>query len=150
MAVDPATAKHHHQHAGTDYYFCCRGCLDKFAADPERYLKPASETKAEAVPAGTVYTCPMHPEVTQIGPGTCPICGMALEPQDVTADEGPNPELIDMRRRLWIGAAFTVPLLVLAMSAHIPGVHLSNLVPPRIDHWIQLALATPVVVWCGS
>jgi P-type Cu+ transporter len=149
MSVDPKTAKHRHSHAGTEYYFCSRGCLEKFAADPGRYLGPPPEKKTDAAAAGTVYTCPMHPEVTQIGPGTCPICGMALEPRDATADEGPNPELIDMTRRLWIGAALTVPLLALTMGAHLPGVHLADLVPPRIDHWIQLALATPVVVWCG-
>src|SRR5690606_33303495 len=96
-------------------YFCSVGCRAKFAADPAKYLGPARAD--EPVPEGTVYTCPMHPEVRQIGPGACPICGMALEPEVVTADTGPNPELADMRRRLWIGAALTAPVFLLEMAA---------------------------------
>lgn len=148
MTVDTATAKHRHSHGGKTYYFCARGCLEKFAADPARYLEKAVPT-AEPAASGAVYTCPMHPEVTQIGPGACPICGMALEPLDTAAAEGPNPELVDMTRRFWVGAALTIPLMVLAMGAHVPGNPLAALIPPHIDPWIQLALATPVVLWGG-
>ena len=95
MTVDPHTAKHRHQHKGHTYYFCSAGCRTKFAADPEKYLDK-DERAAEPVPEGTIYTCPMHPEIRQVGPGSCPICGMALEPEIATADTGPNPELADM------------------------------------------------------
>src|SRR5436190_17367589 len=91
MTVDPHRAKHRHDYKGRTYYFCCAGCHAKFAADPEKYLSPA-ERKAESVPAGTIYTCPMHPQIRQQGPGACPICGMALEPEIATAESGPNPE----------------------------------------------------------
>src|ERR1051325_1579811 len=102
MTVDPATAKHRHDRAGQTYYFCSAGCRTKFAADPTKYLDkhPPAATPA---PAGTIYTCPMHPEVRQTGPGSCPICGMALEPEITSADAGPNPELADMSRRCWSG-----------------------------------------------
>src|SRR5690606_27344088 len=108
MSVDPHTAKHRAEHAGRTYYFCSAGCKAKFEADPERYLSP-EQRRQEPVPEGTIYTCPMHPEVRQVGPGSCPICGMALEPELVTAETGPNPELVDMTRRLWIGAVLTIP-----------------------------------------
>jgi Cu+-exporting ATPase len=98
MDVDPHAGKPHAEHKGRTYYFCCEGCRTKFLADPERYLGKAARA-AEPVPEGTIYPCPMHPEVRQVGPGSCPICGMALEPLLVTADQGPNPELIDMTRR---------------------------------------------------
>src|SRR5262245_54229675 len=91
MTVDPHSAKHRHVHAGHPYYFCSAGCRSKFAADPAKYLKK-DQRAAEPVPEGTIYTCPMHPEIRQVGPGSCPICGMALEPDIVTADSGPNPE----------------------------------------------------------
>ena len=90
MTVDPHTAKHRHQHKGHAYYFCSAGCRSKFAADPEKYLDKESRA-AEPVPEGTIYTCPMHPEIRQVGPGSCPICGMALEPEIATADSGPIP-----------------------------------------------------------
>jgi Cu+-exporting ATPase len=143
MSVDPATAKHRHEYGGAEYLFCSRGCLEKFRADPARYLGGRPQA-AEPAPAGTVYTCPMHPEVTRIGPGTCPICGMALEPLDAAAAEGPNPELADMTRRFWISGALAVPLVVLAM-----GVHVIEILPPVASHWIQFALATPIVLWGG-
>jgi len=111
MTVDPHTAKHRHTHEGRPYYFCSAGCLAKFKADPAKYLAPAKE--AAPVPAGTIYTCPMHPEVRQVGPGSCPICGMALEPLLASADAGPNEELIDMSRRFWIGLALSAPVFVL-------------------------------------
>jgi P-type Cu+ transporter len=143
MTVDPATAKHRHSHAGTDYYFCSQGCRDEFATDPDRYLSPKPASTAEA-PPGTIYTCPMHPEIQQVGPGSCPICGMALEPMDVAADQGPNQELIDMTRRFWIGVVFAVPLVILEMVGHFV-----TIVPGAYNGWIQFALASPIVLWGG-
>ncbi len=99
-----------------------RGCRTKFLADPERYLSPEA-AKAEPVKPGAIYTCPMHPEIRQVGPGSCPICGMALEPVDVTAEQGPNPELIDMQRRFWIGLALALPVFLLEMGGHLFGHH---------------------------
>jgi P-type Cu+ transporter len=146
MAVDPHTAKHRHDYKGHPYYFCGAGCRTKFATDPEKYLSP-DERKADPVPDGAIYTCPMHPEIRQEGPGSCPICGMALEPEIVTADSGPNPELADMTRRFWIGAVLTAPLFVLEMGNHLAGGH--GLIAQNLANWIQFALATPVVLWAG-
>lgn len=146
MSVDPATAKHRAEHDGQSYYFCSGGCRTKFLADPAKYLKPA-EARTEAVPAGTIYTCPMHPQIRQVGPGSCPICGMALEPEVVSADAQPNPELQDMTRRLWIGLALTLPVFVLEMGGHIFNLH--HLISPAVSNWVQLVLATPVVLWAG-
>ncbi|MGD9511811.1 MAG: heavy metal translocating P-type ATPase, partial [Geminicoccaceae bacterium] len=150
MQVDPARSKHHHEHAGTVYHFCCNGCLGKFEADPERYLsgKPVLETAAPAAP-DAIYTCPMHPEIRQVGPGSCPICGMALEPEAVSADTGPNPELADMSRRFWIALALALPVVVLENGMHLLGQRFDAIVPPRLNAWLQLALATPVVLWAG-
>ncbi len=145
MSVDPATAEHKADYQGETYYFCAAGCRTKFVANPGRYLNP-QDHPAEPVPEGTEYTCPMHPEIRQIGPGTCPICGMALEPTVMTADTGPNPELADMSRRFWIGLALTVPVVVLEMGGHFG---LDRLIDPRLSGWIQLVLATPVVLWAG-
>jgi Cu+-exporting ATPase len=103
----------------------------------------------KAVPEGTIYTCPMHPQIRQVGPGNCPICGMTLEPVDATADVGENRELADMSRRFWVGLVLTLPVFVLEMGSHIPALGLDNLVPPRISNWIQFALSTPVVLWAG-
>ena len=195
MSVDPANASGSHTHAGTTYYFCSRGCLDKFRQNPERYLKhqaPATHnsgqtsTTASTGAVTEVYTCPMHPEVRQEHPGSCPkcgmaleplmppaprnakskytcpmhpqivrdepgscpICGMALEPVTVTPEgEEEDPELRNMTRRFWVGVALTVPLVVLAMAHRIPA--LAHLVNPRLRVWIELALATPVVLWGG-
>ncbi|MBS9478691.1 heavy metal translocating P-type ATPase [Ancylobacter sp. VKM B-3255] len=147
MDVDPHTAQHRAEHGGRTYYFCCNGCRTKFMADPGKYLEGRPD--AEPVPEGTEFTCPMHPEIVQIGPGTCPICGMALEPMLVSLDDGPNHELIDMTRRFWIGLALTLPVFALEMGAHlIPALH--HLVPPAISAWVQLVLATPVVLWAGA
>jgi Cu+-exporting ATPase len=147
MSVDPHTAKHTALHAGRPYYFCSASCREKFVAAPEKYLRP-EQAKAEPVPAGTIYTCPMHPEIRQVGPGSCPICGMALEPELATAEAGPNPELADMTRRFWIGLALTVPVLVLEMGGHlIAGLHM--LLGSQLSNWIQLVLATPAVLWAG-
>ena len=146
MDVDPHTAKFRADHGGRTYYFCAAGCRTKFIADPERYLGQDGAAPAPVDP-GAVYTCPMHPEVRQIGPGSCPICGMALEPLDVTAEQGPNPELIDMTRRFWIGLALALPVFVLEMGGHVFGWH--HAIPPTLSNWVQLVLATPVVLWAG-
>ena len=144
MDVDPHNAKHTATHEGRPYYFCSAGCRGKFLGDPAHYLNPR---EAEPVPAGATYTCPMHPEVRQEGPGACPICGMALEPELVSADSGPNPELADMTRRLWIAAALAAPVVLLEMGGHLAGLH--HLVSPQLSNWLQLAFATPVVLWAG-
>ena len=148
MDVDPATAKHRTEHDGQPYSFCSAGCKTKFEADPARYLTVGSKPAAEPAPEGTVYTCPMHPQIRQIGPGSCPICGMALEPLQVTADAGQNQELVDMTRRFWIGLALTIPVFLLEMAGHLlPAIH--HVVSPALSTWIQLVLATPVVLWAG-
>jgi Cu+-exporting ATPase len=142
MKVDPQHAAATTNYQGRPYYFCCKGCLTKFEADPEKYLHPQAKPEPMAPPAPGAakveYTCPMHPEVRQIGPGACPKCGMALEPAtfSFSAEEEPNLELIDMKRRFWISIALTAPLLVLMLSG-------------RMKPWVELALATPVVLWGG-
>src|SRR3954471_17393200 len=146
MSVDPHATQHRHPHDGHTYYFCSAGRRAEFAAEPEDYLDQTSRT-AEPVPEGTIYPCPMHPEIRQIGPGSCPICGMALEPELATAETGPNPELADMSRRFWIGLALTLPVFALEMGAHIFGGH--GFVDQRFSNWIQFAFATPVVLWAG-
>ncbi|MGA7959645.1 MAG: heavy metal translocating P-type ATPase, partial [Xanthobacteraceae bacterium] len=146
MVVDPATSRHRHDYQDRTYYFCSAGCRGKFAAAPEKYPKPG--VAPEPVTAeGTIYTCPMHPEVRQAGPGACPICGMALEPVTVTAEAPANPELRDMTRRFWIGLLLTLPVTVLEMGGHL--VDLGVWLTPNVDNVIQLALATPVVLWAG-
>ena len=147
MTVDPHTAKHKSDHAGRTYYFCSSGCRAKFVADPEKYLNPEQTKAAEPVPEGTIYTCPMHPEIRKVGPGSCPICGMALEPLLATADSGPNPELIDMTRRFWIGLVITLPVFALEMGGHLTDLHM--LLGKQTSNWTQLLLATPVVLWAG-
>ena len=121
MTVDPATSLHHFRLDERSYHFCSAGCLEKFRAQPERYLGDSPPPAARPI-AGASYTCPMHPEIVQDGPGDCPVCGMALEPMTVSAEDQPNPELIDMRRRFWVGTVLTIPLVVLAMAGLIPGV----------------------------
>jgi len=145
MTVDPHTAKHRTDYRGEPYYFCSAGCKAKFEADPAKYLGPKAE--AEPVPEGAIYTCPMHLQIRQIGPGSCPICGMALEPDLVTAEAPENHELADMTRRFWIGLALTVPLLVLEMGGHLTG--LTDRLGQQTANWLQLVLATPVVLWAG-
>jgi Cu+-exporting ATPase len=144
MMVDPHSAKHRHEHHGHTYYFCNPKCREKFIAEPGKYL--AGEAAKEEVPAGTTYTCPMHPEIRQIGPGSCPICGMALEPELVSLDDAPNPELIDMTRRFWIALALTIPIFFLEMIPHLTGV---SFVPAEYSGPLQFAFATPVVLWAG-
>ncbi len=147
MSVDPATAKHRTTLEGHEHYFCSAGCKTKFEADPHRYLHKDRQPAPAAAPEGTVYTCPMHPEVRQVGPGSCPICGMALEPLLATADAGPNVELIEMTRRFWIGLALSVPVLFLEMGRHLLG--LDHTIPGQTSNWLQLLFATPVVLYCG-
>ncbi|MBM6583197.1 heavy metal translocating P-type ATPase [Microvirga sp. BT689] len=147
MMVDPHSTTHRAQYQGKPYYFCSSGCHSKFTAEPAKYVEPAATRKAEPVPEGTIYTCPMHPEIRQVGPGSCPICGMALEPVLVSAEAAPNAELIDMKRRFWIGLALTLPVFALEMGGHLTG--LDHLIPRSTSNWIQLALATPVVLWAG-
>jgi Cu+-exporting ATPase len=167
MTVTPGKARGGSAtHAGHEYWFCNPRCREKFLADPAKYLAPPAApsraASAHAAPSRAAsahdaspapdadraveYTCPMHPEVVQIGPGSCPICGMALEPRTVTLDDD-NPELRDMTRRLAIATALTAPLLIVSM-AEMAG---ASLVPlsPRVQTWLQLALATPVVAWAG-
>ena len=143
MTVDPGTAKHKAEHKGHTYYFCSAGCRTKFVAAPAKYLDKVEEP----VVAGAIYTCPMHPEIRQVGPGSCPICGMALEPVTVTAESGPNPELADMTRRFWIGLGLAVPVLILEMGGHLTG--LTMLLGQQLSNWLQFILATPVVLWAG-
>ncbi|HTK81443.1 MAG TPA: heavy metal translocating P-type ATPase [Bacteroidota bacterium] len=178
MTVDEKTAKYTSEYSGQAYYFCSAGCKKRFDANPEQFLlkeeKQERDTahsqhlfpilQSSSPPSGTtgapgttgaskksesqIYTCPMHPEVQSNKPGSCPICGMALEPKTVTAEEEVNPELTDMSRRFWIGAALSLPLLILAMAGMlVPQLH--HIVPENISLWLQLILATPVVLWCG-
>jgi Cu+-exporting ATPase len=188
MQADPSTAAAHVEHEGSTYYFCCNGCAEKFRANPGKYLRPKAPPAAAPPPKTELqaeYVCPMHPEVRQIGPGTCakcgmalepatvtatavrteytcpmhpeiirsepgscPICGMALEPRQVTAEET-NPELHDMTRRFWISVALAFPLLALMVSELLPSMPLQHWLPARTWTWIEFALATPAVLWCG-
>ncbi|MBS7668132.1 heavy metal translocating P-type ATPase [Croceicoccus sp. 1NDH52] len=145
MKVDPQATAHHTTHGGHDYHFCSARCAARFVEDPDRWLNQAGE---EPAPEGAIWTCPMHPEVRQDHPGSCPICGMALEPEMVDPDAGPNEELVDMTRRFWIGIALALPVFLLEMGGHVfPAIH--HLVPADVSVWVQLALATPVVLWAG-
>ncbi|MGH9779687.1 MAG: heavy metal-binding domain-containing protein, partial [Candidatus Acidiferrales bacterium] len=196
MMVDPGRAAGKHDYRGKTYYFCNPRCLEKFRAQPEKYLASGplvsfrgptqARVPALAPPSSAIYTCPMdpevrqprpgpcpkcgmalepmgapepsvrteyvcpmHPEIVRDRPGACPICGMALEPRTVTLEEEENPELTDMRRRFWVGVALTAPVFFLAMSDLIPGQPVQHALSPALIHWIQLVLATPVVLWGG-
>ncbi len=145
MTVDPATAKHKTSHGGQDYYFCSAGCRTKFESDPGRYLNKAEAPPPKAA-AGTIYTCPMHPEIRQDHPGACPICGMALEPLTITAEEKPNVELADMARRFGWRCCWRCRWWCWAWARDAgPGPVCSA----AVSQWIQFALATPVVWWAG-
>ena len=155
MAVDQISAKHHHEHLGSTYFFCSAGCLNKFQKDPDRFLNSPGQGPAAPhlpisavgdVPEGSIWTCPMHPEIRKDGSGTCPICGMALEPLEPTLEEGPNPELSDMSRRFWISALLSIPLVVLTLGAEVFG---WQILPMRTSMWAQFVLASPVVLWGG-
>ncbi|MGF3024149.1 heavy metal translocating P-type ATPase [Methylobacterium aquaticum] len=155
MMVDPDTTSHRRTLGDATYHFCSAGCASKFETDPDRYLNPPDRDPAVLEPAmdalpepaeGAAWTCPMHPQVRRAGPGSCPICGMALEPAAPTLEEGPNLELIDMTRRFWLSAALSLPLLALAMGHELLG---WTLLPARASMLVQLGLATPVVLWGG-
>lgn len=153
MTVNPTDAAGSYSYNGTAYHFCSKHCLQKFKAQPEAFLAAPSEVAPVATSSAAAgkYTCPMHSEVVQDGPGTCPKCGMALEPMQPTAEEGPDPELISMQRRFWVGAVLTLPIFVIGMAGIIPSAALMRLLHEHMAtlNWIQLALATPVVLWCG-
>ena len=146
MRVDPLKTEHHLDHKGQRYFFCSGSCRTRFEAEPEKFLAPKSSVAEKKLPEGTIYTCPMHPEIRQVGPGSCPICGMALEPEAVSLDDKPDHELIDMTRRFWIALALTLPVFVIDMAAHVGGIHL---LPAQTSNWVSFALATPAVLWGG-
>jgi P-type Cu+ transporter len=150
MKVDPATARHRFSYRGRDYFFCGARCRERFEAEPEKFIasrESESHAPEPAAPVGTIYTCPMHPEVRQIGAGSCPICGMALEPEQISLDDAPDPELIDMTRRFWIALALTLPVFAIEMGRHLG---LMQLLPLQSSNWISMVLATPVVLWAGA
>lgn len=147
MLVDPASAKYRSDYTGKTYFFCSDKCRAKFEHDPKAFVAEGTASAREVPSGEVIYTCPMHPQIRQPGPGNCPICGMALEPETVTAETGPSPELVDMTRRFWIGLALAVPVVILEMGAHLIDLHM--LLGARASNWIQLVLATPVVLWAG-
>ena len=147
MSVEPGTAAGKYDFDGKTYYFCSTGCLNKFKQNPANYLDEKTEEKASPDTEDVEYTCPMHPQIVQMGPGSCPICGMALEPKIISLDDKPDAELVYMTRRFWICVLLTVPVLALAMLEMAPG--FQRVISPRMSLWIQFALATPVVVWGG-
>ncbi len=153
MQVDPSAAAARATHEGREFLFCSVSCRDKFVTDPTKQSRPANSgptlTPATRTPAGTEYTCPMHPEIVRNGPGTCPICGMALEPRTVTLDGDENLELRDMSRRFWVSAVLAAPILLLAMADMIPGGPVGRVISARGVIWLELILATPVVLWGG-
>jgi len=144
MTVDPAMTAHRAEHAGHVYHFCSAGCRTKFVGNPDTYL--GDKRKALPTTPGAIWTCPMHPQIRREGPGTCPICGMALEPEEPSSDDGPNPELVDFTRRLWVAGVLAVPLLAISMVADMLGVHV---ISPATSPWVQLALTAPIVLWAG-
>ena len=146
MDVDPAKTPHKAHYEGHEYFFCSAGCRTKFEKEPSRYT-PSAPRPMPATAVGTIYTCPMHPQVRQVGPGSCPICGMALEPEVMTSETGPSQELKDMTRRFWIGLVLALPVVALEMGGHLTGMMMR--LEGQTSAWIQLALATPVVLWSG-
>ena len=169
MDVDPTVSTHRSEHDGATFHFCSARCKATFDADPASYSSsgpdaladhdgahehhghgPSADGAASTPAPGEVaeWTCPMHPEIRRPGPGSCPICGMALEPVMVTADSGPSPELADMTRRFWTGVALSIPVVILGMGGDlVPAIH--DAIPPRVSAWLQLIFATPVVLWAG-
>ena len=145
MSVDPATTAHHADHDGKAFHFCSAGCRNKFIADPAKYL--TKTTAPVPAPEGVIWTCPMHPQIRRNGPGACPICGMALEPEQPSLDDKPNPELIDFTRRLWVSAVLSVPLLIVSMGAEMFRWHFFA---AQTSAWVQLALTAPIVLWAGA
>ena len=163
MMIDPRSAAGHSEYAGATYFFCSGFCKQRFDREPATFVpgksgadstpvghqRPPALSPERAVPPGALYSCPMHPQIVRDRPGSCPICGMALEPRTVTLEEGPNPELVVMSRRFWVGLALSLPIFLLAMGDMLPGKPLHHLLSMTAMNWVQLALATPVVFWCG-
>ena len=151
MGVEASVAKFRVERGGATTYFCSERCKSKYLADPDKYAIPSVAELPASAPTtqGVVYTCPMHPQIRRNAPGDCPICGMTLEPVTATLEGGPSPELRDMTRRFWIGTALAVPMLILEMGSHLPGLNLHHYVAPALSMWIQFALGTPVVLWAG-
>src|SRR5215216_2101101 len=157
MTVDPDHAAGSFEYQGKTYYFCSTHCVHRFRENPEAFLTKSApqpigitrQPKAPAAKPDQKYTCPMHPEIIRDGPGSCPICGMALEPLVASLEEEENHELKDMTRRFWIAVVLTIPVFALGMSDLIPGQPLQQLVPMSMLQWVQLILATPVVLWAG-
>ncbi len=147
MDVDTKTSKRKFNYNNQDYYFCSDGCLKKFSQNPENYL--GNEKQATPHDSKALYTCPMHPEIQQVGPGSCPKCGMALEPMEPSLEDGPNPELVDFSKRFKISAVFSIPLLLATMSEMIPGYEAYRVLPAGLYNWLQFLLSTPVVLWAG-
>eukprot|EP00439_Symbiodinium_sp_Y106_P088564 s1_g1100.t1 len=152
MEVATENAAHTHSYKGETYYFCGASCREKFSKDAEGYLSGEAQAAAdraalEAAESGALFTCPMHPEIVTEGPSSCPLCGMALEPQTISLDDQPNPELVDFTRRFWVGLLFALPLLALEMGGHLFGFEMP--LPHHVWAWVQLGMATPVVLWCG-
>src|SRR5688572_10587457 len=149
MSIAPSDAVGHVEHRGHTYYFCNQSCLERFSAAPESFLSPAPAPSVAAGADTREYTCPMDPEVRQIGPGACPKCGMALEPVTVSLDDAGNPELDDMLRRFRVSLGLTLPILAFMISDVLPGQPLQHVMSPAAMTWTQFALATPVVLWGG-
>src|SRR2546427_592956 len=152
MTVDKQSAAGSFAHAAVTYFFCSTHCLEAFRKEPTRFLQRATrpvEPSRPPMPKASPYTCPMHPEIVRDQPGTCPICGMALEPRTVSLEAEENPELIDMTRRFWISVALTAPLFLIGMSDFLPGRPLERVISTQVSGWIELVLATPVVLWGG-
>jgi P-type Cu+ transporter len=151
MRITSEDAMGKHVYKGTTYYFCSAKCLADFRADPMRFRQPSKTPTERPTASGkwdsAEYICPMHPEIIRNDPGSCPICGMALEPRVMTREQQASPELADMTRRFWVGLALALPVVVLEMSGHLASLH--RLIPPRVSGWLQLVLATPVVLWAG-
>ena len=146
--VSPATAKFTAEHDGTAYFFCSQRCHSKFTANTSQYLSgEATRPPSGSIPEGTIYTCPMHPQIHQMGPGSCPICGMALEPETPSEQSGPNTELVDMTRRFWIASVLSLPVVVMGMGADLLDLH--RFVSGQVLNWLQLLIATPIVLWAG-
>src|SRR5687768_7682082 len=149
MTISPDDAVGTADYKGQTYYFCAESCLERFRADPEEFVGHGPRTPSPPVSADAEYTCPMHPEIRQIGPGSCPICGMALEPVRVSLEAPPNEELEDMTRRFRVSVALSTPILALMVAELIPGQPLHHALPPGAMNWIQFACATPIVLWGG-
>ena len=147
MTIDSEKAFGKSDFQGETYYFCSNGCLNKFRDNPSGFLEGKKEVKLKTESEGVEYTCPMHPQIVQIGPGNCPICGMTLEPKVLTLDDKPDAEYLDMKRRFWISAVLTIPVFALVMAEMLP--NFNEIVSPKISLWIQFILATPVVLWGG-